>query len=161
MSVLAGCNSGGDQLPDGSTVVLRPDSFEWTIQPQGDNCIIDPNLYQDQMFSIMVLNSAGNAIGEAPLTISLDLSGNTFSGYPVLELYDDYNGNGVADGPEELVSSNTDTLYETATEKYTAEKILILRINLSCPYQGNLYAFSGGYLGTLHVTVQEETNTTP
>ena len=108
----------------------------------------------------MVLNESGNYIPDAPLTVSVDLSGNTFSGVPALALYDDKNGNGVADDPSELVTDSTDELYDTNTDSVTGHKYLILRVNLSCAYRGVLYAFSDGYMGSTAITVKEQQDTT-
>ena len=108
------------------------------------------------MISIMVLNESDNYIPDAPVKVSLDLSANTFTGIPVLALYNDTNANGVVDGPSELVTDSESGIFETHTDDTTGTKYLILRVNLSCQYKGTLYAFSDGYMGTLSIIVEEE-----
>lgn len=154
---LAGCGGGGgdDQLPPGATIMLEPAEITWNIDPAGSPCFINPNLYQDRLFSIRVLNSAGSPIGETPITVTLDLSGNTFGGYPVLELYEDRNGNGVVDGPSERVSDSNDPLFRSSTARYTGERYLILRTNLSCPYRGSLNVYAFGVGSGMSVEVRE------
>lgn len=159
--VLVACND--DQpLPPGSTVVVSPEKKTWLIRPVKDdngNCIHFKDFYNDHPVLITVFDAQGSPIGEADLTVSLDLAGNTFSvpgGGPVVRLYDDKNGNGVVDDPEELVSDSNDPLYRTKTAKYTGEKLLILRMDLSCRYQATLFAVSDGYMGTGVYEVEEE-----
>ena len=154
---LAGCGGGGgdDQIPPGASVMIEPASFDWDIAQQPSPCIINPGFYQDSYFSVRVLNAAGSPIGEVPLMITVDFTGNTFSGTPVLELYEDRNGNGVADGPSELVSDTNDPIFRTSTARYTGEKYLIVRTNLSCPYQGNIQVFAYGVSGIATIDVND------
>ncbi len=154
---LSGCGggNGSEQLPPNSSVQVRPQNFTWNITPNGDPCIIDPNLYQDQLIAITVVNGNGNPISKAKLLMSLTLSGNTFSGFPVLELYSDSNGNGVAEA-NELVSDVNDSAYETITEDFSGERLVIVRANLSCPFSGSLLVFSDGFLGTFEIDVVED-----
>jgi len=90
------------------------------------------------------------------MSIHLDLAANTFSGFPVLELYDDRNNNGVIDAPEELVSDNVDEGFETKTDSDKGDKFVIVRVNLSCPYRGTLGAFiEGGVFNSIGISVEE------
>ena len=155
LASVSGCKKSSEQLPPNSTVVVNPSEISWEIASNGGVCNYDPSIYQDHTVSIMVVNESGNYIPDAPLMVSLDLSGNTFSGVPVLALYEDKNGNGVADSPSELVTDSGDEAYDTRTDLKTGHKYLILRVNLSCSYRGVLYVFSDGYMGTVSVAVTE------
>jgi len=155
LASVSGCKKNSEQLPPNSSVVVNPSEITWEIANNGGVCNYDPDFYQDHTVSIMVVNESSNYIPDAPLTVSLDLSGNTFSGIPVLALYEDKNGNGVADDPSELVTDNTDEIYDTRTDSVTGHKYLIVRVNLSCAYRGVLYVFSDGYMGTTSITVKE------
>jgi hypothetical protein len=145
---LSGCNDGDDQLPPGTQVSISPNSYNWTVTEQLDaqgNCEFSSDRYQDMIASITVADSFGRPIGEADLSIYLSPSNSTspphFNDRYIFYLYDDFNGNGVVDHPQEMVSGTGDPiLYETKTEKYHGTKTMIVRTNTSC----------GGYLGTLH-----------
>jgi len=157
LGLVSGCQSNtSDQLPPNASVKVSPEQLEWTIPNNGGVCNYDPNYYQDETVSIMVLNESGTYIPDAPLTVHVDLSANTFTGTPVLAIYEDRNGNGVADGVSELVTDTDSGVYDTHTHDVTGVKYIILRVNLSCKYSGTLYAFSDGYLGTLSIVVKED-----
>lgn len=157
LSSVVACNSGDDNtLPPGAKVSVSPESKSWQIEENRDengNCVFDPDIYNDQLIVITVFDGQGSPIGKADLTVSLDLAGNTFTGFPVLSLYDDKNSNGVVDGLEELVSDNNDPLFRDKTAEYSGEKMLILRMNLSCQYRGDLSVMSDGYFGSANFEV--------
>lgn len=154
LAAISGCNSvTSNQLPPNTEVRVSPKEIKWKIADTGGVCNFDPDYYQDETVSVMVVNEAGNYIPDAPINVTLDLSENTFSGVPVLTLYDDINGNGVADGPEELVSGNTMGSYQTHTDSKTGSKLLIVRVNFSCEYTGSLYVFADGYMGLSSISV--------
>ena len=158
VETLCACNSStSSQLPPNASVRVSPETITWNIPNNGGVCNYDPNYYQDEMVSIMVQNESGTYIPDAPLMITLDLAANTFSGTPVMALYDDKNGNGVADGPNELVTDTNSGAFTASTDKVSGYKYVILRINLSCPYTGTLSALSDGYLGSVSIIVQEKT----
>lgn len=151
-ATLLACNDGSDNpLPAGATINISPTSKSFDIVEDRDeegNCIFDVNNTIDQYVTIAVRSQQGSPIGQADLAISLDFGANSFSGLPVMELYDDMNGNGVADGPEERVSDANDPLFRAHTEEYTGERVVILRLNLSCAYRGSLNVMSDGFTGT-------------
>lgn len=151
------CNSvTSTQLPPGTSVRVEPEEITWTIANTGGVCNFNPDFYQDQTISVMVVNESGTFIPDAPLSFTLDLSENTFSGTPVMALYNDTNNNGVVDGPSELVSDNTSAAYTARTDKVNGSKQVIVRVNLSCTYKGTLYVLSDGFLGTTSIEVNEE-----
>lgn len=150
------CNTvTSNQLPPGTTVSVDPEEIKWTIPNNGGVCNFNPDYYQDQTISIMVLNDSGTYIPEAPLSITVDLAANTFTGIPVLALYNDVNENGVVDGSEELVTDTNSGAFDSSTDKDNGSKLVILRVNLSCSYKGMLYIISGGFMGTTSIIVEE------
>jgi len=156
--LLTGCNSA-QQLPTNSRVVVEPGNREIVItelRDDNDNCIWFEGNYLDTPVSIRVVNGDDSPIGESDLAIYVDWSGNTFPGVQALKLYDDTNGNGVVDDPEELVSGNGDAIFTTKTSKYNGDKTVLLRMNLSCEFEGNLYALSGGKVGSMAVNIQAD-----
>ena len=157
VEALCACNSStSSQLPPNASVKVNPETITWKIPNNNGVCNYDPNFYQDQTISIMVENESGTYIPDAPLNITLTLAANTFSGTPMLALYDDRNRNGVPDGPSELVTDTDSGTFDTSTDDVSGYKYVILRINLSCPYTGTLSAFSDGFLGSTSITVEEE-----
>ena len=157
LAAISGCNDvTSNQLPPNTEVRVNPKEIKWKIADTGGVCNFDPDYYQDETVSIMVVNEAGNYIPDAEINVTLDLSENTFGGVPVLALYDDINGNGVVDGPEELVSGNTMGSYQTHTDSKTGSKMLIVRVNFSCEYSGSLYVIADGFMGSTSIIVTSE-----
>ena len=151
------CNNvTSNQLPPGTSVRVDPENITWTIANTGGVCNFNPDFYQDQTITVMVVNDSGTFIPDAPLSFTLDLAANTFSGVPVMALYNDVNNNGVVDGPNELVSDNTSGAYTDFTDKVNGSKQVIVRVNLSCTYKGTLYVLSDGFMGTTTIEVDEE-----
>lgn len=156
LSLVAGCGGDDHPVPPKSTVVIGPQSVTWDIPQRQSPCPYDPALYVDQVFVIRVEDSDSVPLGGVDLRILTSLSGNTSSGVQeALRLYDDYNGNGVVDDPEELVSGNGAPAYFTKTEEFSAEKSVIVRINLSCAFRGMLEVSAGGFYGNAQMQVVE------
>jgi hypothetical protein len=158
---LVGCGDGGggggDPVPPNSTVQINQPEITWEIGEPADPCVVDPNYYHDHTIAISVLDPDNSPLGGVDLRIVADLSGNTFSGTTVLQLYDDRNANGVVDDPRELVSSNTMPAFRTETDRYTGTKNVLLRVNLSCPYRGSLHVFAGAAYNHINVEVKAAT----
>ncbi len=160
---VAGC--GVDDIPPGSSIRFDPVNIEWTVAPNyttdtdddgtpDADCVMSPDLYSDSYVAVTVLDNFGIPLTDVDLTLSLDLAANTFSGYPPLGLYQDVNGNGVIDGPEELVSNTDDGVYTTSTDSESGDAYVLVRVNLSCPFGGNLNAFAGsGANGAMNISV--------
>ncbi len=149
---------GGEQLPTGSQVVINPSTVTWRIIPNlndEDECLINPDLYVDEVFYIRVEDASGRAIGNADLIISLLLSDNTFSGFPIVELYDDLNGDLIPD-PDELVSDADDSLLFTSTDEITGSKAVIVRLNVSCEWSPVIQASSSGLVARVPLDVIAE-----
>jgi len=157
-AMLPGCGAsdggGGNPVPVGATVQVNPSAIQWEIG-NGDPCVIDPAVYNDHTVAISVLNSSGAPLGNVDIRVMADLSGNTFSGTDVIKVYDDLNGNGVIDDPAELVSSNTSPSFITKTAQYSGTRIVLVRVNLSCPYRGNLHVFAGAAYGSTNIEVTQ------
>lgn len=149
--MLLGCNSGSDNpLPAGAQISISPANVTFDIDQELDddgNCIYDFNRYIDQYTVISVRNSSGSPIGDADLSVQLDFGDNSFSGVPVMELYEDANGNGVVDGIGELRSGADDPLYRAQTDEFSGEAVVIVRLNVSCPYRGSMRVSSDGFQG--------------
>lgn len=151
-TALTACNDGSDNpLPAGATVNVSPVSKSFDVVENTDEagtCVIDENRFIDQHITISVLDPQGSPIGQADLSISADFGANTYGGYPVMALYDDMNGNGVIDGPAERITDANDPLFRTKTEEYSGERVVMLRMNLSCAYRGSVNVMSDGFTGT-------------
>jgi hypothetical protein len=148
--LLAACGAETTQLPPKAQISVSPSGADWEIVPNIQTtadgiefCAIVDDHYLDEFFTIKVTDSQERAIGDVELVISLSLSGNNFSGYPVVELYDDKNGDYIPD-PDELVSGSDDPLYRTTTDYYSGTTNLIVRMNLSCTYRAQLKVFADG-----------------
>jgi hypothetical protein len=147
--LMTACNNGNDQLGPGVQVYVDPSSYTWNVNELTDadgNCVYSADRYQDTVAQIVVTDNQDRPIGEAKLSVYLSPSNSTsppdWNDEYVFYLYDDFNGNGVIDHPQEMVSGTGDPiLYETETEKYSGTKTLFVRTNTSC----------GGYAATLHV----------
>ena len=154
MMLIAGCDS--DQLPADTALTLTPSnrSFEIVQQVNEQNqCLFNPAFYQDVPLLFSLASGQGTPIGEADIGVYVDFSANTYSGLPVLQLYEDNNGNGVVDDESELVTGIDDPAFKMQTEKYSGEHLMLLRINLSCPFRGQVFAYSGSASATMLVEV--------
>lgn len=163
--LFSACNNSNDQFSPGTNVSITPTSFTWTVTELLDNqgqCIFYPDDYQDNVMVVTVSDPNDRPIGEMKLELYLSPSNSTsnpiLSNQHVFYLYDDLNGNGVVDHPEELVSGSGDPiLYETETEKYHGTKAIIVRTNTSCGgYRATLHAYAGNGYGAMEINTQTE-----
>jgi hypothetical protein len=160
---LSACNSSDDQLPPDTQVIVSPSSYTWTVNEYlgtDGECIYFEDVYQDTVVQISVLDIQNRPIGEVDISLYLSPSNSTsppeFDNEYVFYLYDDFNGNGVVDHPQELVSGTGDPiLYEAETEKYHGTKTMIIRTNTSCGgYRATLSVFAGTASGTMEIITQ-------
>lgn len=160
VGVLASCQSS-DQLPAGASLQINPTSRSYTITVPEDfevSCYTGPGmLYEDVPLLISLANDSGVPLGGVEVNVYSDYAGNTFSGADVLQLFEDLNGNGVIDGDSELVSGIEDGVYETKTSRSNGTAFLMLRMNLTCPYKGTIFAFAGQYSASMDANVLYET----
>ncbi len=164
-ALLVACGGGedGNVVPTNTHVAVVPDNIEWEVselRDDDDSCIYGV-WYQDEPIMISVRNDDGSVLSEVDLVISLTLSGNNYSGIPRLKLYEDRNGNGVVDDPEELVSGEFDPLFQTTTAQYSGDKLMFVRMDLACEYRGTLYAMVGGYMGQVNFSVNPKEDPAP
>jgi hypothetical protein len=158
--MLTACNNSNDQFSPNTNVSLAPASYTWNVYEMQDalgECIYNSEDYQDNIVVITVSDSSDRPIGE--MTLELYMSPSESTSNPALNLqhvfylYDDFNGNGVIDHPEELVSAAAEPiLYETETEKYHGTKTMIVRTNTSCGgFRGTLHAYAGDGHGSMEI----------
>lgn len=158
--MVAGCNDS-EPLPPGSKVAIAPTEKQWEVipnmrtDPEGNEfCLVESGNYQDELVVITLKDGDDRPIGGTDLTVSLNLSGNTYSGQSVVELYEDRNGDYIPDEGE-LVSGAGDRILVTRTGKYDGAKNLIVRMTLSCPYKAQMMVTAGGYTATSTFEVVE------
>ncbi len=159
IGLLAACNT--DQFPPDAVLQVSPQTKTITLtatDPSADmGCFVSPDtLYQDIPVNVSVTNEEGSPLGDVEVGMYMEYSGNTFSGPQVLQLYADRNGNGVVDGEPELVSGSEDGVYKTKTDKYHGTTMVFVRMNLTCPYKGQLYVFAGTNSATVDFEVQHQ-----
>ena len=159
---LAGCSA--EQLPIGATLAISPESRTVDIVERRDargRCTIDPENHLDMPFVLTLTDGQGSPIGDTEVEVHLGFAGNSYTGYPVLALYDDRNGNGVVDAGSELVSGDGDGIARVRTSSHGGERALLVRMNLSCAYRGELFAFAGGVGASAFVEVAAAVVTGP
>lgn len=152
--LLSACTN--DVVPVDATLELTPanHSIEVTerINAVGQ-CLSDANSYLDIPILMQLSTSNGSPIGDAMVSVYADFSDNTYSGNGVLSIYDDVNGNGVIDADSELVSGELDDIAQVRTASYTGSRMLLLRVNLSCGFRGEIRAFAGAVHSTAVISV--------
>lgn len=156
---LAGCTT--EQLPVGAELQLAPESISINIEERLDEngrCLIDPQRYVDKAVVLALTDAQGSPIGGAEVKVYADWSGNTFPGFPVLGLYDDRGGNnnGVVDPETELVSGADDSVATVRTDRFGGDRVLMLRVNLSCTYAGVVFAYVDGVTASLQVDITSD-----
>jgi len=153
--------AGEDQLPNGATLSISPQERTLNVSSQIDpngNCLIDPENTIDWPIVLQLSDSAGSPIGDSTISVYTEFGENTFSGFPVMELYDDVNGNrnGLVD-EDELISGADDDIARVDTSEFGGHRELLLRVNISCPFRGEVFAFIQGVTAssTLVITTDQ------
>ncbi len=152
--VLSGCSN--DTVPVDSALTITPESHSTHIterQSAQGQCLFDANNHVDIPILMLLTTANGSPIGEATLNVYTDFAANTYSGLPVLSLYDDLNSNGVVDADSELISGTNDSIARVKTGQWTGARSLLLRVNLSCAFKGEVFAFTGGISGRASIDV--------
>jgi hypothetical protein len=124
---------------------------EWVDDAGG--CVYAPENFMDIPLVLQLTTADGSPIGESTMHVYADFSENTYPGYAVLALFDDLNSNGVIDSETELVSGFDDTIAVVKSGKYNGAKTLLLRVNLSCSFRGEIRAIAGGTSGSAVIEV--------
>ena len=162
LTLLTACEQ--EQLPVGAELSISPETRTLRIADRSDadgNCFLDANSYIDFPIVLRLTNSEGSPLADAQVSVYLDYAGNTFpvTSTPVMALYDDRRGNnnGVIDDFE-LVSGPDDDIARVNTDYYGGDRPLLIRINTSCPYQGEVFAFTDGVtaMTSIDVTISED-----
>ena len=163
--LLSACDQTG-QLPIGAELRISPETRSITVADNTDqngNCFVDPNNYIDMPIILSMVDSNGSPLGEIDVSVYVDFSGNTFPGTPVMELFDDLSGNnnGVID-EFELVSGVDDDIAIVTTDSFDGDRPLLLRINVTCPFRGDVFAFSDGVsaVSTIEIIAEQSTEQT-
>ena len=157
IGLLGACDSG--QLPVGASLSVEPSERSFLVEPnvqEDGTCVINPSLFIDMPFVLRLSGPDGSPIGDADVSAYLDLASNTFSGVPVLALFEDRNGNGIVDADTELVSNFDDDLAVVQTEDISGDFTLLVRANTSCPYRGELFVFTDGVTATANIEILAE-----
>ena len=146
--LLGGCSTQ-DQLPLGATLTISPTERTFDIDAlvdQEGTCFINPDVFIDLPIVMFLSSSDGAPIAQQDIRVYTDFGANTFSaGFPVMQLFDDRRGNsnGVVDDFE-LVNGTDDDIAVVQTDRFGGDRELLLRINLSCPFRGEVFAFVDG-----------------
>ncbi len=151
---LGACSN--DLVPVGATLTLSPQAHSTVIEEWQDeqgNCLFHPDNHVDIPVNLQLTTVDGSPIGEASLDVYVDFAANTYAGLPVLALYDDLNGNGVVDAETELISGVDDDIARVRTDQWTGARMLLLRINLSCAFKGEIVTLAGGSTARASVEV--------
>ncbi len=154
LALHSGCNS--EQLPVNASLVISPEQRSYEIadnRNEDGSCFIDPEYHIDMPFVVRLAGPEGSPIGGVTLEAYVSLASNTFSGYPVLSLYEDRNGNGIVDADSELVSNVGDDLASLRTDDVSGSYSLLVRANLSCAYRGEVFVFGHGVSASASIGV--------
>ena len=153
--LFSACSS--DQLPVGSSLRITPEDRNIRIvelRDEDDVCIFFSNNYVDVPVVITLVNAQQSPIGGAEISVYLDFAENTFTGVPALKLYRDGNGNGVIDDESEYVSGINDPIAKVRTRDLSGDSNLLLRINLSCEFRGEVFAYVDGTTASATINVE-------
>ena len=139
----AGC--GGEQVPTDARLSISPAERTIRITERRDAdgaCRTDGSRFVDVPVLLSLVAANGSPIRDAEVSVYVGFAANTYSGHPVLSLYEDRNGNGVVDADTELASAATDSIARVRTDSDGAHRLL-LRADIGCPYKGEVFAYVG------------------
>lgn len=152
--IIGGC--GNDIVPVNASLTITPGTHTTRIterQNEAGQCLFDAGHYVDIPILLQLNTVDGSPIGDAELNVYVDFAENTYSGLTTLELYDDLNGNGVVDSQTEYISGFDDDIARVRTEEWSGSRMLLLRINLSCAFRGEIFAYTNGISGRADIEV--------
>lgn len=152
--ILAGCSN--DSIPVNASLTITPDTHTTRMterQNAAGQCLFDAGHYVDIPILLQLTTVDGSPIGDAELNVYVDFAENTYSGLATLELYDDRNSNGVVDAQTEYISGFDDDIARVRTEQWSGSRMLLLRINLSCAFRGEIFAYTDGISGRADIEV--------
>lgn len=152
--IMGGCGNG--IVPVDATLTITPGTHTTRIterQNESGRCLFDANHHVDIPILLQLTTVDGSPIGDAELNVYVDFAENTYSGLTTLELYDDLNSNGVVDAPLEYISGFNNDIARVKTGQWSGSRMLLLRINLSCSFRGEVFAYTGGTSGRAEIEV--------
>ena len=149
-SVLVSCG-GSDQVPVGSTLVAFPNQVDWQIG-ESDSCDVINGPFNDTQVNLSLADAEGRAIVDTNVDISLDLSEGSFNGPELLSLFFDQDGNGNFSEDERVLSADG-PVFTTRTDGDNGVIRVLVRVNLSCPFRGSLFAFAGSAVTSVSFNV--------
>ena len=148
-----------DQIPVDARLTITPDKHTTTIterQNAQGRCLYDAAQYVDIPVLLQLNTADGSPVGDSAIRVYVDFAANTYSGIATMALFDDLNSNGVVDPDTELVSGKGDDIAVVRTDRWSGSKSLLLRINLSCSFRGELFAYVDGVSGRAAIDVVAE-----
>ena len=151
---IAGC--GDNPVPVDASLTITPGTYTSRIverQNETGQCLFNANHHVDIPILLQLTTADGSPIGDAELNVYIDFAENTYSGLSTLELYDDLNSNGVVDARLEYISGFNDDIARVRTDEWSGSRMLLLRINLSCSFRGEIFAYTGGVSGRADIEV--------
>lgn len=146
------CNDT-DQLPVGAEIKAFPEEVSWIVGP-AETCVFSPDYYNDTIVSLSLVDENNSGIVDAAIDVSLDLSEATFTGTETLRLYYDKNADGIY-SEDEKVSVADGPLFSARTDSLNGVLRVMVRVNLSCPYKGTLYAYAGNTAAAVGFDIKE------
>lgn len=159
---LTGCGGSENQVPTDLEIRLSQDEQTWKID-NADGCGREgyQDYYSDHYIQATLVSGSGSPLGEIDVSFRLDLAGNTYSGGPVLFLYEDVNSNGVIDGADNYVSNNQSGVYVTRSDEFQGTANVLVRMVLSCTYSGTLQVYAGGQSASVDFEVELDDEAQP
>ena len=156
-ALLAACSS--DQVPIDAVMSISPEERSIRIVEFRDadgSCRTDGSRFVDVPMLLRLATRDGSPIEDAEAEVYVDFAANTYSGYPVLALYEDRNGNGIVDADSELASGAGDSIARVRTGEDGTYRML-LRADIACPYRGEVFAYAGAVSAqaSFEVTAEE------
>ena len=137
------------QLPNNAVLSVSPSTRSIEVTSSVDSsrvqCLAEDFPYLDIPILISLRDDQGSPIGDVPVSVYSDWTSNSTSLTDVVTLLFDFNDDGMVDPEFETVSSSDDGVFEEKTQRSTGDVMLTARLNLSCPYNGEIVAISGGY----------------
>lgn len=152
--ILSGCSN--DIVPVNASLRITPETHTTHIterQNETGQCLFDARHFVDIPILLQLTTVDGSPIGDTELKVYVDFAENTYSGLTTLELYDDLNSNGVVDQPLEYISGLNDDIARVKTGDWSGSRMLLLRINLSCAFRGEIFAYTDGISGRADIEV--------
>jgi len=158
---LVGCQP--NQVPNNSVLSLFPSHRD--IEAISDvssvdaDCISTNYPYVDVPILVTLATSDGNPISQIPISLFADWTSSDSSDSRIVKLLYDFNEDGIFDSDLEAVADGPESMFTWATSSLTGDINLVLRLNLSCQYSGELVAVGAGLFASSSFTVRSMLDT--